>query len=52
MIEQKLTNLLKRLDKTFTDYEMDISAEKTKFMTNNASDIKDIYMSMGKTRNF
>ena len=33
--EQELANLVKRLEKTSTSYGMEISAEKTKLMTNN-----------------
>ena len=33
--EEELANLVKRLDKTSTSYGMQISAEKTKLMTNN-----------------
>ena len=33
--EEKLANLVERLDKTSTAYGMEISAEKTKLMTNN-----------------
>ena len=34
--EQELQTLLESLDKTCTRYKMEISAEKTKLMTNNA----------------
>ena len=37
--EEELANLVGRLDKAFTSYGMEISAEKTKLMTNNTSDI-------------
>ena len=37
--EQKLANLVGRLEKTFTSYGMEISAEKTKLMTNNTQGI-------------
>ena len=37
--EEELTNLVKRLDKAPTAYGMEISAEKTKPMTNNTSGI-------------
>ena len=37
MIEKVLANLVERLDKAFTAYGMEISAEKTKLMTNNTS---------------
>ena len=35
--EEELANLVERLDKASTAYGMEISAEKTKLMTNNAS---------------
>ena len=35
--EQELEALVESLDKTFTGYEMEISAEKTKLMTNSAN---------------
>ena len=37
--EEELTNVVERLDKTSTAYGMEISAEKTKLMTNNTSGI-------------
>ena len=37
--EEELANLLERLDKASTGYGMEISAEKTKLMTNNTSGI-------------
>ena len=37
--EEELANLVERLDKTSTAYSMEISAEKTKLMTNNTSGI-------------
>ena len=37
--EQELANLVERLDKASTAYSMQISAEKTKLMTNNTSGI-------------
>ena len=37
--EEKLANLVERLDKASTAYGMEISAEKTKLMTNNTSGI-------------
>ena len=37
--EEVLANLVERLDKTSTAYGMEISAEKTKLMTNNTSGI-------------
>ena len=43
--EEELANLVERLDKASTAYGMEISAEKTKLMTNNTScintDIKE-----------
>ena len=38
--EEELANLVEHLDKTSTAYSMEISAEKTKLMTNNTSGIK------------
>ena len=38
--EEELANLVEHLDKASTAYGMEISAEKTKLMTNNTSDIK------------
>ena len=35
--EEEMANLVERLDKGSTAYGMEISAEKTKLMTNNAS---------------
>ena len=35
--EQELEALVESLDKTFTRYKMEISAEKTKLMTNRAN---------------
>ena len=35
--EEELVNLVERLDKASTAYGMEISAEKTKLMTNNTS---------------
>ena len=35
--EEKGPNVVKRLDKVFTAYGMEISAEKTKLMTNNTT---------------
>ena len=35
--EEELAKLVERLDKTSTAYGMEISAEKTKLMTNNTS---------------
>ena len=37
--EDGLANLVERLDKSSTTYGMEISAEKTKLMTNNTSGI-------------
>ena len=37
--EEELANLVERLDKASTSYSMEISAEKTKLMTNNTSGI-------------
>ena len=37
--EEELGNSAERLDKASTAYGMEISAEKTKMMTNNTSDI-------------
>ena len=37
--EEELANLVERPDKAFTAYGMEISAEKTKLMTNNTSGI-------------
>ena len=37
--EEELANLVRRLDKTSTAYGMEISADKTKLMTNNTSGI-------------
>ena len=37
--EEELANVAKRLDKASTAYGMEISAEKTKLMTNNTSGI-------------
>ena len=37
--EEELANLVERLDKAFAAYGMEISAEKTKLMTNNTSGI-------------
>ena len=40
--EEELANLVARLDKAPTAYSMEISAKKTKLMTNNTSGIKMI----------
>ena len=37
--EKELANIVERLDKASTAYGMEISAEKTKLMTNNTSGI-------------
>ena len=37
--EEELANLVERLDKASTAYGIEISAEKTKFFTNNTGDI-------------
>ena len=37
--EEELANLVERLDKAFTAYGIEISAEKNKLMTNNTSGI-------------
>ena len=37
--EEELANLVERLDKASTAYAMEVSAEKTKLMTNNTSGI-------------
>ena len=37
--EEELANFVERLDKAFTAYGTEISAEKTKLMTNNTSGI-------------
>ena len=39
MAQQDLANLVEHLDKASTAYSMEISAEKTKLMTNNTSGI-------------
>ena len=47
--EQELANLAERLDKSSTNYGMEISAEKTKIMTNNPAGIQsDIVISSQK----
>ena len=38
-VEEELANLAEHLDKASTTYSMEISAEKTKLMTNNTSGI-------------
>ena len=37
--KEELANLVERLDKAYTAYGMEISAEETKLMTNNTSGI-------------
>ena len=37
--EEELAKLVERLDKAFTSYDMEISAEETKLMTNNTNSI-------------
>ena len=39
--EQELANIVKCLDKTSSDYEMEINAEKTKLVTNNSVGIQE-----------
>ena len=39
--EEELSDLVERLDKASTAYGMEISAEKTKLMTNNTSGINE-----------
>ena len=39
-VEQEVEALVESLDKTCTRYKIEISAEKTKLMTNSASDIQ------------
>ena len=46
--EQKLANIVKHLNKTSSDYGMEINAEKTKLMTSNSNAYKNGYSSMGK----
>ena len=49
--EEKLVKLVERLDKAFTAYSMEISAEKIKLMTNNTSGInKEIKVNIGLRR--
>ena len=43
--EEELANLVERLDKASTAYGMEISAEKTKLMTNNTSGINNRHQS-------
>ena len=46
--ETELANLVERLDKTSTAYGMQISAEKTKLMTNNINSISSIIKVSGE----
>ena len=46
--EEELANLVERLDKASTAYGMEISAEKTKLMTNNTSGINTEIKSNGQ----
>ena len=47
--EQELEALVESLDKTCTSYKMEISAEKTKLMTNSTSGIqREINMKKGR----
>ena len=46
--EEELVNLVERLDKASTAYGMEISAEKTKLMTNNTSGINTEIKSNGQ----
>ena len=49
--EEKLAKLDERLDKAFTAYSVEISADKTKLMTNNSSGInKKIKVTDGSSR--
>ena len=47
--EQELEALIQSLDKTCTRYKMEISAEKTKLMTNSANDIQREIKVKGQT---
>ena len=47
--EEELANFVERLDKTSTAYGMEISAEKTKLMTNNSSGINTEIKMNGQT---
>ena len=47
--EEELANLVERLDKVSTAYSMEISAEKTKLMTNNTSGINTEIKVNGQT---
>ena len=46
--EHELANIVKRLDKTSSDYGMEIKVEKTKLMTNNSNDIQEWILVNGK----
>ena len=46
--EQELVNLVERLEKTSTSYGMEISAEKTKLMTNNTQCISTVVKVKGQ----
>ena len=46
--KEELANLVERLDKVSTAYGMEISAEKTKLMTNNTSGINPVIKMNGK----
>ena len=47
--EQELETLVESLDKTYTIYKMEISAEKTKLMTNSANGIQTEIKVKGQT---
>ena len=46
--EQELAHIEKCLDKTSSDYGMEINAEKMKLMTNNSNDIQERILVNGK----
>ena len=46
-VEEELANLAEHLDKASTTYSMEISAEKTKLMTNNTSGINTEWTDRG-----
>ena len=48
--EEELANLFERLDKASTAYGMEISAEKTKLMTNNTSGINTEIKANGQSQ--
>ena len=48
--EEELANLVERLDKASTAYGMEISAEKTKLMTNNTSGVNKEIQTNGQKR--